>query len=172
MDQGVTMSVERVVFVVLSAITLIGGWIVITNRNLYRAALGMVLSFFGVAGLYALLNVGFLAVVQVLIYVGAISILIIFAIMLTHRVMDRDVVQHNAQWGLSVLVALALFGVLGYTLAFRAADQWIVSSGGLPEKPIEMLGEALVTTYALPFEVASVLLLVALVGAIVIAREK
>jgi NADH:ubiquinone oxidoreductase subunit 6 (subunit J) len=172
MDQGVTMSVEQVVFVVLSAITLIGGWIVITNRNLYRAALGMVLSFFGVAGLYALLNVGFLAVVQVLIYVGAISILIIFAIMLTRRVMDRDVVQRNTQWSLSVLVALALFGLLGYMLAFRAADQWTVSSGGLPEKPIEMLGEALVTTYALPFEVASVLLLVALVGAIVIAREK
>jgi NADH-quinone oxidoreductase subunit J len=165
------MSVEHGVFVVLSVITLVGAWIVVTNRNLYRAALGMVLSFFGVAGLYALLNVGFLAVVQVLIYVGAISILIIFAIMLTRGVMDRRTVQRNAQWVISALVALALFGVIGYTLAFRAAGHWALSSSDLPEKPIELLGEALVTTYVLPFEVASVLLLVALVGAIVIARE-
>ena len=157
------MSLEQGVFLVLSAITLFGGWVVITNRNLYRAALGMVLSFFGVAGLYALLNAGFLAVVQVLIYVGAISILIIFAIMLT---------QHNAQWFISALVALALFGVIGYMLTFRAAEQWPLSSSGLPEEPIVALGEALMKTYALPFEVASVLLLVALVGAIVIARER
>jgi NADH-quinone oxidoreductase subunit J len=166
------MSVEHAVFFVLSAVTLIGAWIVITNRNLYRAALGMVLSFFGVAGLYALLNAGFLAVVQVLIYVGAISILIIFVIMLTRQVMNRQTVQHNTQWFISLVVALALFGVLGYTLTFRAGNHWMVSSSGVPQKPIEMLGEALVTTYALPFEVASVLLLVALVGAIVIAREK
>ena len=165
------MSVEQGVFIVLSAITLLGAGIVITNRNLYRAALGLVLSFFGVAGLYALLNAGFLAVVQVLIYVGAISILIIFAIMLTHRVMDREVVQRNTQWVISALVALALFGVIGYTLAFRVGDHWPVSSAGLPTDPVAALGEALVTTYALPFEVASVLLLVALVGAIVIARE-
>jgi len=140
------MSVEQGVFIVLSAITLGGAWIVIADRNLYRAALGMVLSFFGVAGLYALLNVGFLAVVQVLIYVGAISILIIFAIMLTRRVMDREVVQRNSQWFISLLVALALFGLLGYTLAFRAAGHWPVSSSGLPEKPIEQLGQALMTT--------------------------
>lgn len=166
------MSVEQGIFIVLSVITLFGAWIVVTNRNLYRAALGMVLSFLGVAGLYALLNVGFLAVVQVLIYVGAIAILIIFAIMLTRGVMKREIVQRNTQWIISALVALALFGVLGYTLAFRVADGWALSNAGLPEKPIEVLGEALVTTYALPFEVASVLLLVALVGAIVIARDK
>jgi len=166
------MNVEQGVFIVLGAITLAGAGIVITNRNLYRAALGLVLSFFGVAGLYALLNAGFMAVVQVLIYVGAISILIIFAIMLTHRVMDRRAVQRNSQWIVSALMSLALFGVLGYTLAFRVADVWTASGASPPEKPIEMLGEALVTTYALPFEVASVLLLVALVGAIFIAREK
>jgi len=166
------MSVEQGAFFVLSAVTLIGAWIVITNRNLYRAALGMVASFCGVAGLYALLNVGFLAVVQVLIYVGAISILIIFTIMLTRGVMSREVVQQNTQWIISALVALALFGVMGYTLIFRVGDGWPLSSAGPPEAPIVELGKALMETYALPFEVASVLLLVALVGAIVIAREK
>lgn len=166
------MSVQHGVFIVLSAITLAGAWIVITNRNLYRAALGLVLSFFGVAGLYALLNVGFLAVVQVLIYVGAISILIIFALMLTHRVMDRTVVQRNAQWFISALVVLILFGIIGYTLTVGIGDGWPMSNASLPAEPIAELGEALMTTYALPFELASVLLLVALVGAIVIARER
>ena len=166
------MSVEQGIFIVLSGITLFGAWVVITNRNLYRAALGLVLSFLGVAGLYALLNIGFLAVVQVMIYVGAIAILIVFAIMLTRSVMDREAVQSNSQWIVSAVAALLLFGLLAYMLLFRVADKWSLSSAGPPQEPIVALGEALVTTYALPFEVASVLLLVALVGAIVIAREK
>jgi len=166
------MSVQHGVFIVLSALTLAGAWIVITNNNLYRAALGLVLSFFGVAGLYALLNVGFLAVVQIVIYVGAIAILIIFAIMLTRGVMDQKVKQRNTQWIISAVVALGLFGLLGFTLAFRAGNAWPVSSAAVAQDSIAALGEALVTTYALPFEVASVLLLVALVGSIVIAREK
>lgn len=166
------MSVEQGVFIVLSAITLLGAGIVVTSRFLYRAALGLVLSFFGVAGMYALLNVGFLAVVQILIYVGAIAILIIFAIMLTRSVMDREVVQRNSQWLISALVGLALFAVLGYTLVFRIGDDWALSSAQVPQNQVAALGESLVTTYALPFEVASVLLLVALVGAIVIAREE
>ena len=86
--------------------------------------------------------------------------------------MDREAVQSNNQWVISALVALALFGVIGYTLAFRVADSWAVSDAGLPSEAVAALGEALVTTYALPFEVASVLLLVALVGAIVIAQDK
>lgn len=166
------MSVEQGVFIVLGAIILLGAWIVVNDRNLYRAALGMILSFFGVAGLYALLNVGFLAVVQILIYVGAIAILILFAIMLTGRVMDRETVPRNAQWIVSALVALALFGVIGYALIFRAADRWVLSSAAMPQDAIAQLGQAMVTTYALPFEMASVLLLVALIGAIFIAREK
>jgi len=166
------MSVEQGVFIVLGAITLLGGWIVVNDRNLYRAALGMILSFFGVAGFYALLNVGFLAVVQILIYVGAIAILILFAIMLTGRVMDRKALPRNAQWVVAGLVALALFGMFSYILLFQAEGQWAVTSASPPQEAVAKLGEALVTTYALPFEVASVLLLVALVGAVVIAREK
>jgi NADH:ubiquinone oxidoreductase subunit 6 (subunit J) len=166
------MSVEQGVFIVLGAIILLGAWIVVNDRNLYRAALGMVLSFFGVAGLYALLNVGFLAVVQILIYVGAISILILFAIMLTGRMMDRKALARNSQWIISALVSLALFGVLGYTLVFRVGDRWALSSAGMPQDSIIELGQAMMTTYALPFEMASVLLLVALIGAIFVAQDK
>ena len=79
---------QQVMFIVLSAVTLISGALVVTTRSLFRSALWLVLTFFGIAGLFVLLNAEFLAVAQVLIYVGAISTLIIFAIMLSRGVMD------------------------------------------------------------------------------------
>ena len=140
-----------------------------TSKNLFHSALFMVLSFVGVAGLYVLLEAGFLAAVQILVYVGAISILIIFAIMLTRRLMAKDLVQRNAQWGISALVALLLFAVLGFILL---RVNWPVVEAAVPSESISILGQKLMSTYALPFEVASVLLLVALVGSIIIARER
>ena len=157
------------VFIILSIITLGAALAVVTSKNLFHSALFMVLSFVGVAGLYVLLEAGFLAAVQVLIYVGAISILIIFAIMLTRRLMARDLVQRNAQWGISALVALLLFAVLGFVLL---RVNWPVVEAAVPDESISILGQKLMSTYALPFEVASVLLLVALVGSIIIARER
>jgi NADH-quinone oxidoreductase subunit J len=157
------------VFIVLSIITLGAALAVVTSKNLFHSALFMILSFVGVAGLYVLLEAGFLAAVQILVYVGAISILIIFAIMLTRRLMAKDLVQRNAQWGISGLVALLLFIVLGFVLL---RVNWPVVEAAVPDESISILGQKLMSTYALPFEVASVLLLVALVGSIIIAREK
>jgi NADH-quinone oxidoreductase subunit J len=157
------------VFIVLSIITLGAALAVVTSKNLFHSALFMILSFVGVAGLYVLLEAGFLAAVQILVYVGAISILIIFAIMLTRRLMAKDLVQRNAQWGISGLVALLLFIVLGFVLL---RVNWPVVEAAVPDESISILGQKLMSTYALPFEVASVLLLVALVGSIIIARER
>ena len=84
------------IFIILSVITLGAALAVVTSKNLFHSALFMVLSFVGVAGLYVLLEAGFLAAVQILVYVGAIAILIIFAIMLTRRLMAKDLVQRNA----------------------------------------------------------------------------
>lgn len=159
----------QVVFIILSIITLGAALAVVTSKNLFRSALFLILSFVGVAGLYVLLEAGFLAAVQILIYVGAISILIIFAIMLTRRLMAKDLVQRNAQWGISGLVALLLFAVLGFVLL---RVNWPVAEAVVPGESISILGQELMSTYALPFEVASVLLLVALVGSIIIARER
>ena len=101
---------EKVVFIILSAITLGSGLVVVTQRNLFRAALYLVVSLAGVAGIFVLLEAGFLAMVQIFIYAGAIAILIIFAVMLTRRVMNPDTPQVNTQWGASlVLVVLLLF---------------------------------------------------------------
>ena len=156
-------------FIILSIITLGAALAVVTSKNLFHSALFLVLSFVGVAGLYILLEAGFLAAVQILVYVGAISILIIFAIMLTRRLMAKDLVQRNAQWGISGLVALLLFAVLVFVLL---RVNWPVVGGDVTRESISILGQELMSTYALPFEVASVLLLVALVGSIIIARER
>ncbi len=159
----------QVVFIVFSIITLGAAVAVVTSKNLFHSALFMVLSFVGVAGLYVLLEAGFLAAVQILVYVGAIAILIIFAIMLTRRLMAKDLVQRNAQWGISSLVALLFFAVLGFVLL---RVNWPVVEAAVSYESISILGQELMSTYAVPFEVASVLLLVALVGSIIIARER
>jgi NADH:ubiquinone oxidoreductase subunit 6 (subunit J) len=165
------MTVAHVVFLVLGAITLIGAVGVVTNRNLFYAALFLVLSFVGVAGLYILLEAEFLGMVQILVYVGAIAILIIFAIMLSRRMMSPDAKALNEQWIIALITAIALFAILGFILVQVA---WPTAVAKVPANIISDLGKALVEPdqYLLVFEVASVLLLVALVGAVIIARER
>lgn len=165
------MIAPRVIFVILSLVALGGAVGVVANRNLFRAALFLVLSFIGVAGLYVLLEVEILAMLQLLVYVGAISILIIFAVMLSRRMMSPEFRARNEQWLLGLGVAVALFAVLAFVLL---SVSWPVEATEVPQDAIARLGKALVDPeqFVLPFEVASVLLLVALVGAVIIAREK
>jgi NADH-quinone oxidoreductase subunit J len=160
---------SQVMFFVLSAVTLISGALVVTTRSLFRSALWLILTFFGIAGLFILLHAEFLAVAQVLIYVGAISTLIIFAIMLSRGVMDPGAQRFNSQWGL-----VAGFGAVFFVLlsAILMRVRWPASPGEPPAGVIEQLGADFVGPYVIPFEVASVLLVVAMIGAIIIARER
>lgn len=153
----------------VAAVTLLGGWWAVSAKNLFRAALGLATALFGVAALYLFLEAEFLAVTQLLVYVGAILTLIIFGVMLTARIADPNVPRWNAQAGMAGFVALFL-GV-GLAKAFLGSDVWI-SSTGRPPVPLETLGRSLISVYLLPFELLSVLLLGALVGAIVIARKE
>jgi NADH-quinone oxidoreductase subunit J len=164
-----------IIFLVLSAFTLVAGIMVVTVKNIIHSALWLIASFFTVAAMYLLMEAEFLAIVQVLIYVGAISILILFAIMLTRHVTGEGVRQLYQRWWIALLVAAALFGLLiaptvaGYswnTVAPNAADQVATISSSV------QIGTAFMREYLLPFELASVLLLVALIGAIVIAFEE
>ena len=93
-----TITFQQIVFIVISAITIIAAWIVVTDRNLFHAAIALMASFAGVAGLYILLEAGFLAASQLLVYIGAISILIMFAIMMTRRLMQTSESPYNLQW--------------------------------------------------------------------------
>lgn len=171
---------EQIIFILISAFTLITGIIVVTYRNLFHAALAMMASFLGVAGLYVTLDAGFLAAAQLLVYIGAISILIIFAIMLTRRLMQTRELPFNSQWGLGLITAgaalLLLVAVIAQFwplqpdpnqfLAVRTPASESILRNSIPE-----LGRALVSAdgYVLPFEIASVLLLAALIGSVVIA---
>ncbi|MEA3349414.1 MAG: NADH-quinone oxidoreductase subunit J [Chloroflexota bacterium] len=161
--------VQIIVFIICSLITLGAAAAVVTSKNLFHSALYLMLSFVGVAGLYVLLEAPFLAAVQILVYVGAIAVLIVFAIMLTRRLMAKDLVQRNAQWAWSALGAVLLFAVLSVILL---RVNWPVVDAVVPDETITILGQDLMGTYMLPFEVASVLLLVALVGSVIIARDK
>ncbi len=158
----------RAVFIVLSLVTLGAAFMVVTSRSLFRSALWLILAFFGIAAIFVLLHAEFLAVVQVLIYIGAISTLIIFAIMLSRNVMDaRD--RFNAQWRAVAGFVGLLFVVL---LAILARTEWPALSQDVPADAIPRLGLAFVGPYVVPFEVASVLLVAALIGAIIVARER
>jgi NADH-quinone oxidoreductase subunit J len=171
---------EQIIFILLSVFTLIAAVIVVTNRNLFHAALALMASFLGVAGFYVTLNAGFLAAAQLLVYIGAISILIIFAIMLTRRMMQMTESPFNSQGGLGFITAIVAFALLvvvigrWWPLVPDAAEP-LASRTVVPESilngSIAELGRAFVSAdaYVLPFEVASVLLLGALIGSIIVA---
>jgi NADH-quinone oxidoreductase subunit J len=158
-----------IIFIIASLVTLIAALMVVTGKNLFHNALYLVLSFFGVAVLYLLLEAEFLAAIQILIYVGAIAILIIFAVMLSRHLMAPNQSQRNSQWWVSAIVAGVLFLVLGFMLL---QVDWPVTASAAPTDVIALLGQSFMGPYVLPFEVASVILLVALVGSIIIARER
>ena len=165
------MTILQVMFILAGLMTVAGGLYTVLVRNLFHAALGLIVALAGVAVLYGLMEANFLAAAQVLIYIGAIAILIIFAIMLTEGVMSR-VPRANDQWGYSVFVALGLLIVLLVTL-FRF--NWPQAEpAAVPADSVQRLGVALVdpNLYVLPFEVASVMLVAALIGSAYIAREK
>lgn len=160
---------QQIMFIVISAVTLISAALVVTARSLFRAALWLVLTFFGIAGLFVLLHAEFLALAQVLIYVGAISILIIFAIMLSRGVMDPNARRFNQQWGLAAGFSAIFFVLL---TAVLTQMPWQLTTAEPPADALQLLGRELVTPYAIPFEVASILLVVAMIGAIIVARER
>jgi NADH-quinone oxidoreductase subunit J len=160
---------QQVIFVILSLVTLGAAVMVVLSRSLFRSALWLILAFAGIATLFVLLQAEFLAVVQILIYIGAISILIIFAIMLSRGVMDPYEPRFNSQWGLAVGFGALLFVVLG---AIMLRVPWPVNVVDVPADAIQQLGADFVGAYVIPFEVASVLLVAALIGAIIIARER
>jgi NADH-quinone oxidoreductase subunit J len=162
------LALSYVGFIVMAAIALIGALIAVSNRNILRAALGLIVSFMGVAGIYFMLEAEFVAVVQILIYVGAIAILILFTVMLTRGLMRRDLAAQNSQWIAVGMLALALFFALFLVVS---GTNWNTTSTPVTTDLIPKIGSELMTTYLLPFEAISLLLLAALVGAIVIARE-
>ena len=168
------MTAEQLIFIIVAAVTLVAGISVVTSRNLIHSALWLILTLFGIAIFYVLLDAGFFAVIQVIVYIGAIAILFIFAAMLTRRVMQDTGPQTNRNWWLGGLIALLLFAGIVLILI-----NWQGFASSLPElvnpsERINQLGLALVSPdqYVLPFELASILLVAGMIGAIFVAGEK
>ena len=168
------MNGTQVVFLAVGAAILLAALAVVTTKNLVHAALWLIVALFGVAILYALLNAGFLAVVQVVIYIGAIAILFIFAVMLTRKELRDQGQQSNRAWWLGAIVAVLVFGGLIWILRGWAGFSEIAGEIPAGFDAVEALGNALVSpnAFVLPFEVASVLLLAALVGAVYAAFSR
>ena len=163
------VEVSQLIFYLLSFIIIVSAIYVVTLRNIFHSALFLILALFGVAGIYILLGAEFLAAVQVLIYVGAVAILMIFAIMLTSQLASKKISQSNEQVTLAVFVCA---GFLLASLGSLAYSVWRLSDSALPENNTMTIGKLLMTDYVLPFEVVSVVLLAAMIGAIVLARRE
>ena len=168
------MTAMQIIFLITATVMLVSAFLVVTTKNLVHAALWLIVTLFGAAVLFAMLNAGFIAVIQVVVYIGAIAILFIFAVMLTRREKSETGAALNNGWWFSAVIAVIMFG--GLTWLLQGWDGLSKTAPAIPSgfDAIDALANALVSpeAYVLPFEVASVLLLAALVGAVYIAFQK
>lgn len=171
--------IVQIVFFVIAALIIGSALMVVVAKDVIHSALWLISSFFGVGALYLLLEAEFIAIVQVLVYVGAISVLVLFAIMLTRHLGVEKERMLSKHWWLGLLVSAGLLG--GILVPVILSHSWtpiepspVVT--GAEEAPavasVLDLGTAFMREYLLPFEVASIVLLVALIGAIVISFEE
>jgi len=163
------MGVYDVVFYLLSALTLLSAFVVAGSRNIVYSGFALIFTFLGVAGLYVQLSADFLAAMQVLVYVGGITVLILFAVMLTRDVADATRTNPIMNRPASMLAAA---GVLMMSLVMILGSDWPLRDKVEFTPMSDALGRDLLGKYLLPFEVASVLLLGALIGAVIIARRE
>jgi NADH-quinone oxidoreductase subunit J len=168
------MTGEQIIFLLVALFTLVSASRVVTTGNLVHAALWLISTLFGVAVIFALLNASFLAVVQVVVYIGAIAILFIFAVMLTRKDMRDQGPQLNKNWWFGGLLAVGTFGGLYFLLQGWSGLSKTAADFPSSFDAVNELGNALTspTGYVLPFEVASVLLVAALVGAVFVAFNR
>lgn len=160
------MTYEEVIFYVVAVVTVAGALGVVMARNIVHSALFLVLALLSVAGVFILLAAEFLAIVQVLIYGGAVAILILFVMMLT-RVRDNMAALDGPQRPFAAIASLA-FGATTITAILSA--EWPGETDEATVVSIEEIGDVLFTTWAVPFEIASLVLIVALLGAIILGR--
>ena len=163
------MTVAQVIFYFVAALAVAGALGVVLLRSAVYAALFLILALLAVAGVYILLASEFLALVQVLIYGGAVTVLLLFTLMLTRRG-DLPETMVGAQWPFAAGASALLAGALVATVA--TSDWPGDAAGEITAVPFEAVGDALFRQWAVPFEVASLVLLVALVGAIILARQE
>lgn len=157
-------------FYFVAGIIIIPALAVVLSENLFHAGLSMIVSFLGIAAIYAMLSAPFVAAMQVLVYAGAIAVILLFAFMLTHDIMRPQQETTRLQQSASAAACLVLGG---FMLRVMAGSGWETLERQAAEGiPVGKLGESFLTSHLVPFELVSLLLLMTLVGAIVIARKE
>lgn len=163
-----SLSGELIAFIGLALVAIVGGVLLITLTKVVHMVIALVFTFLGIAGIYMLLSAEFVAIVQILIYSGAITIVMLFGIMLTKH-QENDAPAKGGWGNFSLLAAIAGFAVAVYLGIYNLDIP--VQPTALHEENTKQIGIELYSKYVIPFEVMSVLLLVALVGAIVLAKK-
>lgn len=166
MDQALVI---QIVFYAFAAMTVISAGFVVFSKNLTHSAFALLFTFFGVAGLYVFLGADFLAATQMIIYVGGILVLLLFGVMLTHKLYSLDLRSETYQIRPALVIVAAVFATL---LFLMLRTRWHEGGQAPLEPTTASIGELFMTDYILPFEVSSIFLLIALIGAAMIVRRR
>lgn len=166
------MNLYDIIFYFFALVTVGSAAVVVFSRNIIYSAFSLLFTFFGVAGIYVLLNADFLAVTQLLVYVGGILVLLLFGVMLTSNVMSVELKSGTLHRLPATIIVALLAGLIGGI--FWTTDWFVSKRAGevSVQTTSKDIGEALITTHVLLFEIASVILLVAIVGAAMMARRE
>ncbi|QQS38026.1 MAG: NADH-quinone oxidoreductase subunit J [Ignavibacteriales bacterium] len=162
------MNVYDIIFYLFAAITVLSAFFVVTVRNIVHSAFYLLFTFFGVTGIYVLLGADFVAIVQLVVYVGGILILLLFGVMLTNKITHVQIKTGTLQ----IVPAAVGVGLLAGILAAALFNtQWKTVDSVIPNSTAQSLGYLLISDYALVFELLGILLLIALIGAASMARR-
>ncbi|MBU2494030.1 MAG: NADH-quinone oxidoreductase subunit J [Bacteroidetes bacterium] len=162
------MNLYDIIFYLFAAVTLLSAVVVVTSKNVIYSAFSLMFTFFGVSGLYVLLGADFLAIVQVMVYVGGILILLLFGVMLTNKITNVEIKTGTVKM-IPASIIMAIFGAL--IIALLTGTEWKSYPSEVPFTTAYDIGSLLITKYVLIFELLGILLLVALIGAASIARR-
>ncbi|HTG01918.1 MAG TPA: NADH-quinone oxidoreductase subunit J [Nitrospirota bacterium] len=166
-----TSGLNNIVFLCVALLTTVPCLVVVFSRNILYSAFALFFTFLGTSGLYFFLDAEFLAITQVVVYIGGVSVLLLFAILLTKNVdaIRKTNMMSGGRMALVAAAAIVLLGSFGYALKSAV---WVHSgSSAYPATTINGLGDLLMSKYLMPFEIISVLLLAVLIGSLVIARR-
>lgn len=163
------MDISTAVFYLIAIITVGSAAVVAFSRNIIYSAFSLLGTFAGVAGLYVFLGADFVAAVQVLIYVGGILVLILFAVMLTHRITDVEITNRAAGRVPGLIVVGVFLALLIQTIR---ETPWVKVKEVVHQPTTARIGDLFLENYLLPFELASLVLLAAMIGAVVLSRKE
>ena len=162
------MGIYDLIFYLFAAVTVLSAFFVVTTRNIVRAAFFLLFTFFGVTGIYVLLGADFVAIVQLIVYIGGILILLIFGVMITNKITEVDI-KTGTIHTLPAAIGVGLFtGIAGEVVL---NTEWFQVKSEMPQSTLSALGNLLLNEYVLVFELLGIILLVALIGAASMARK-